>query len=224
MNILCIDDEPLALRLLVSMLKDKPGVDTLHSFDNTADALACAKSESIDIAFVDIMLGSANGLDFAQSLRSLQPGCKIIYCTGYPQYAIESINRGIVDGYLLKPIEENQIQEILIRGGQKKPLTVSGRGKQLNIVDRQGQQLTFTRRKTVQLFSLLLERKGQDATVDELCEQLWEHKASMIYKNRQYLYSLVSDMSATLKDHDAQEVFIKTTNGYALDMSKIEIN
>ena len=119
MNILCIDDEPLALRLLVSMLKDKPGVDTLHSFDNTAGALACAKSESIDIAFVDIMLGSANGLDFAQSLRSLQPGCKIIYCTGYPQYAIESINRGIVDGYLLKPIEENQIQEILIRGGSK---------------------------------------------------------------------------------------------------------
>lgn len=113
MNILCIDDEPLALRLLVSMLKDKPDVETLHSFDNISDALAFAKTTDIDIAFVDIMLGNENGLDFAESLRSLQPNCKIIYCTGYSQYAIESINRGIVDGYLLKPIEVKQIEDIL---------------------------------------------------------------------------------------------------------------
>ena len=113
MNILCIDDEPLALRLLVSILKDKPDVETLHSFDNISDALAFAKTTDIDIAFVDIMLGNENGLDFAENLRSLQPNCKIIYCTGYSQYAIESINRGIVDGYLLKPIEEKQIEEIL---------------------------------------------------------------------------------------------------------------
>ena len=113
MNILCIDDEPLALRLLVNMLKDKPNVEKIHSYDNTADAIICAKTEKIDIAFVDIMLGNENGLDFAENLRSLQPNCKIIYCTGYSQYAIESINRGIVDGYLLKPIEEKQIEEIL---------------------------------------------------------------------------------------------------------------
>ena len=113
MNILCIDDEPLALRLLVSILKDKPDVETLHSFDNISDALACAKTTDIDIAFVDIMLGNENGLNFAQNLRSLQPNCKIVYCTGYSQYAIESINRGIVDGYLLKPIEAKQIEDIL---------------------------------------------------------------------------------------------------------------
>ena len=224
MNLLCIDDEPLALRLLVSILKDKPDVDMLHSYDNTADALDCAKTENIDIAFVDIMLGDANGLDFAQNLRAIQPNCKIIYCTGYPQYAIESINRGIVDGYLLKPIEEKQIEEILNNLCTHKPLTVTISGKQLHIVDRQGQLLTFKRRKIVQLFTLLLERRGEDATVDELCEQLWEHKANMIYKNRQYLYSLVSDLSTTLKEHDAQDVLIKTANGYALDMSQIEIN
>ncbi|MBQ0040762.1 MAG: response regulator [Clostridiales bacterium] len=224
MNILCIDDEPLALRLLVSMLQDKPNVEKLHSFDNTADALACAKTEKIDIAFVDIMLGSANGLDFAQNLRSLQPNCKIIYCTGYPQYAIESINRGIVDGYLLKPIEEKQIEEILNSICAHKLLTVTGSGNQIHIVDRQGQPVVFKRRKIVQLFSLLLEQKGEDATVDELCEQLWDHKKELISKNRQYLYSLVNAMSDTFKEHDAQGVLVKTANGYALDMSQIEIN
>lgn len=223
MNILCIDDEPLALRLLVSMLKDKPDVKALYSFDNTADALACADTSDIDIAFVDIMLGSANGLDFAQSLRTIQPGCKIIYCTGYPQYAIESINRGIVDGYLIKPVEEEQIQEILKKAGSKKLLSVSGSGTQQHIIDRQGQPVVFTRRKTAQLFSLLLELGGQDATADELCEHLWEHKAGLIYKNRQYLYSLVSDLSTALKEHDASEALIKTANGYALDMAQIEI-
>ena len=224
MNVLCIDDEKLALRLMVSMLQNKPEIEKIHSFDNTADALACAKNEDIDFAFVDIMLGSANGLDFAQRLRAMQPNCKIIYCTGYPQYAIESINRDIVDGYLLKPVEEKQIQEILDRTCVPKLLTITGSGMQISIIDRHGQPVIFARRKTLQLFSAFLEFGGVEATVDELCEHLWEHKADLIYKNRQYLYSLVNDLSSTLKEHGAQEVFIKTPNGYALDISQIEIN
>ena len=157
MNILCIDDEPLALRLLVSMLKEKPGVETINSFDNTEDAISFAKTNEIDIAFVDIMLGNSNGLDFAQNLRTIKPSCKIIYCTGYPQYAIESINRGIVDGYLLKPLEEKQIEEVLSKEGSKKVLTVTGRGMQLHIIDQEGLPVIFARKKTLELFSLLLE-------------------------------------------------------------------
>lgn len=224
MNILCIDDEPLALRLMVSMLEDISDVETLHSFANTSDALDCAKTENIDIAFVDIMLGSANGLDFAQNLRTMQPACKIIYCTGYPQYAIESINRGIVDGYLIKPIEEKQIKEMLNNMCMQKLLTVTGSGNQIHIVDRQGQAVVFKRRKIVQLFSLLLKQRGEEATVDELCEQMWDHNKELISKNRQYLYSLVNAMSDTFKEHDAQDVLVKTSNGYALDMSQIKIN
>ena len=223
MKILCIDDEPLALQLLVSMLEGEPGVETLHSFSGASDALSCAKTTSFDIAFVDIMLGGANGLDFSQSLRAMQPQCKIIYCTGYPQYAIESINRGIVDGYLLKPVEESRIVELLNRYRGQKALTVSSSGKQLSISDRLGQSVLFERRKTMQLFELLLARNGQGMSVDELCDSIWEHKADMIYKNRQYLYALTHDLSSTLKNHEASEVLIKTADGYALDMSQIKM-
>lgn len=222
MKILCIDDEPLALRLIVNMLEGKPDVGTLRSFSSASDALSCAKTTPFDIAFVDIMLGGANGLDFSQSLRAMQPQCKIIYCTGYPQYAIESINRGIVDGYLLKPVEDRQLQAILDRYRVRKPLSVSVSGMQLGIFDRHGQPVVFVRRKTMQLFSLLLERDGQEMTTDELCELLWEHKADLIYKNRQYLYSLTNDLSNALKEHNALEVFIRTAEGYALDVSQIE--
>ena len=222
MKILCIDDEPLALRLIVNMLEGKPDVGTLRSFSSASDALSCAKTTPFDIAFVDIMLGGANGLDFSQSLRAMQPQCKIIYCTGYPQYAIESINRGIVDGYLLKPVEDRQLQAILDRYRVRKPLSVSVSGVQLGIFDRHGQPVVFVRRKTMQLFSLLLERDGQEMTTDELCELLWEHKADLIYKNRQYLYSLTNDLSNALKEHNALEVFIRTAEGYALDVSQIE--
>ena len=222
MKILCIDDEPLALRLIVNMLEGKPDVGTLRSFSSASDALSCAKTTPFDIAFVDIMLGGANGLDFSQSLRAMQPQCKTIYCTGYPQYAIESINRGIVDGYLLKPVEDRQLQAILDRYRVRKPLSVSVSGMQLGIFDRHGQPVVFVRRKTMQLFSLLLERDGQEMTTDELCELLWEHKADLIYKNRQYLYSLTNDLSNALKEHNALEVFIRTAEGYALDVSQIE--
>ena len=43
-------------------------------------------------------------------------------------------------------------------------------------------------------------------------------------ENRQYWYSLISDLSAALKEHDALETLIKTANGYALDMAQIEIS
>lgn len=223
MKVLCIDDEPLALRLLVSILKDQPGIEVLHSFSSADEALAGAKTTAYDIAFVDIMLGDSNGLDLAQSMRSIQPSCKIIYCTGHPQYAIESINRGIVDGYLMKPIDEGQLRDLLDRYRSRKPLKISGRVPQLHILDRYGKPVVFKRKKTIQFFSFLLEREGKDATADELCEYLWEHKAEMIYKNRQYLYSITHDLNTTLKEHDASEVFVRTAEGYALDMSEIEI-
>ena len=75
-------------------------------------------------------------------------------------------------------------------------------------------------KNVVQIIVLL----SKYATADELCEHLWEHKAGLIYKNRQYLYSLVSDLSTALKEHDALEALIKTANGYALDMAQIEIS
>lgn len=223
MKVLCIDDEPLALRLLVSILKDQPGIEVLHSFSSADEALASAKTTAYDIAFVDIMLGDSNGLDLAQDIRSIQPSCKIIYCTGHPQYAIESINRGIVDGYLLKPIEEMQLQNVLDKYRVQKSLAIRVEGPQLHIFDRYGKSVVFKRKKTIQFFSFLLEREGKNAAVDEICEYLWEHKADLIYKNRQYLYSITHDLSNTLKEHDASEVFVRTAEGYALDMSQIEM-
>lgn len=162
MKILCIDDEPLALRLLVSMLQERSDVTEICSFDNSADALAAAENTEFDIALVDIMLGNDSGLDFAESLRTMQPGCKIIYCTGYSQYAVESINRGIVDGYLLKPIEDQKLQEIIDKYRKKKVLTVKSSGMHLQVFDSHGQTVTFNRSKTMLLFSILLNRGGKE--------------------------------------------------------------
>lgn len=227
MKILCIDDEPLALRLIVSMLSDiTEKTDSVISFDNADDALKCAENTAFDIVFADIMLSDANGLDFAQDLRKIQPNCKIVYLTGYPQYAVDSINRRIVDGYLLKPADALQIREILdrYRSQDKKAITVVGKDEKIHIFDKQGKEVEFARKKTMQLFLLLLENEGESKNADELCERLWKHKGDLIYKNRQYLYSLINDMNNTFKAHNIPNVLSRTANGYALSMSLIEIN
>ena len=138
---------------------------------------------------------------------------------------MEIVNRkGNTDKLVVETEEKNIKVNNIIVAIYNGILSKAGSGTQQHIIDRQGQPIVFTRRKTAQLFSLLLELGGQDATADELCEHLWEHKAGLIYKNRQYLYSLVSDLSIALKEHDASEALIKTANGYALDMAQIEIS
>ena len=228
MKILCIDDEPLALRLLAGILEKEAPAAELCCFDNAEEALARAEDTVFDAVFTDILLGDANGLDLAERLRAMQPSCKIVYCTGYPQYAVESINRGIVDGYLIKPVEDTQVRELLdrfrSRGDAGTLLTVRGSGTRLHIYDAKGQEVIFQRKKTMQLFSILLELEEHSANVDALCERLWEHKGELIYKNRQYLYALSNDMNSVLKKHGAAEVFFKTAGGYALDMTRIRKN
>lgn len=228
MKVMCLDDELLALRLLGDILKSIPDIEITCMFGNAPDALACAETVAFDVAFVDIMLGKTSGLDFAQSLRNINPSCKIIYCTGYAQYAVDSINRGIVDGYLLKPVDDIHVQELLDRFRKEtsagdKLITVKGDSENISILDKDEQPVVFSRKKTLQLFSLLLESNGKSMSTDTLCEQLWEeHKGDLIHKNRQYLYALTSDLSNTLKSHGAAEIFIKTFDGYALDISHIK--
>ena len=48
------------------------------------------EKKSPDIAILDIVLGKDNGIELAKQLNQLLPGCKIIFLTGYADYASAS--------------------------------------------------------------------------------------------------------------------------------------
>jgi len=98
-NVIAIDDEPLALKLVSGYIGKTPGLNLAGSFDNPLDAIEFLNNESIDLIFVDIQMPDLSGLEFT---RSIVKGPKVIFTTAYEKYALEGFRLDVID-YLLKP-------------------------------------------------------------------------------------------------------------------------
>ena len=64
----------------------------------------------MDVAFLDINMRGIGGLGLAEKLLELQPRCKIVFCTGYQEYAVSAFQLH-VSGYLMKPITADAVQK-----------------------------------------------------------------------------------------------------------------
>lgn len=96
---ICIDDEPLALRLVSDYISKTPFLELAGSFDNPLDAIEFLSTESVELIFVDIQMPDLNGIEF---VRTLENSPKIIFTTAYEKYALQGFKLNAID-YLLKP-------------------------------------------------------------------------------------------------------------------------
>ncbi|NOQ26751.1 MAG: response regulator [Bacteroidales bacterium] len=97
---IAIDDEPLALGLIVSHIKKTPFLELLAEFDNPIDASEFLQDNKVELIFLDIKMPDLTGVEFA---RTLNEDCKVIFTTAYDKYAVEGFQLHALD-YLLKPI------------------------------------------------------------------------------------------------------------------------
>ncbi len=99
-NVLIIDDEPLAQEVLETYIQKIPNLNLVQKCNNAIEANQALQSRAIDLMFLDIEMPQLTGTNF---LRSLSNPPKVIFTTAYPNYAIEGFELDAVD-YLLKPI------------------------------------------------------------------------------------------------------------------------
>lgn len=83
-------------------------VTAVSNFD---DALSEASRKSFDVAFVDLRLGTATGLDLIPALLATTPWLRIVVITAYAsiETAVEAMKRGATD-YLPKPFTPAQVK------------------------------------------------------------------------------------------------------------------
>lgn len=104
---LAIDDEPLALLQLRTMIEKTPYLELVGACEDAFEAIRILNEEEVDAIFVDINMPDLNGLDF---VRSLTDKPIIVFTTAYREYAVEGFEVNAVD-YILKQFGVPEFQK-----------------------------------------------------------------------------------------------------------------
>lgn len=97
---LVVDDEPPALEVLESYIREVAHLELVGSCANALQAFDVLQQQAVDLLFLDIKMPKMLGTDF---LRSLRHPPQVIFTTAYREYAYEGFELDAVD-YLLKPV------------------------------------------------------------------------------------------------------------------------
>ncbi|GAA0561958.1 LytR/AlgR family response regulator transcription factor [Chitinophaga japonensis] len=98
-----VDDEPLALKLVETLIKQTPFLQLEGSCGSAVEAMQLIRKKPADLLFLDINMPNFSGLELARWMQQQpQPLPKVIFTTAYNHYAIEGYKVNAVD-YLLKP-------------------------------------------------------------------------------------------------------------------------
>ncbi|ARS38216.1 DNA-binding response regulator [Sphingobacteriaceae bacterium GW460-11-11-14-LB5] len=100
LNVIVIDDEPLALEILEGYLKRTENLYSVSLFSHAGEALHYLENNKVDVLLLDIEMPEMTGIEF---LKRLSEPPLTIFTTAYRNYAFEGFELGVID-FLLKPI------------------------------------------------------------------------------------------------------------------------
>ena len=219
---MAVDDEALMLRALVRAISASPDITDVVKFSDCEKALSYVKDNPVNVAFLDINMRGMGGLALAEKIVALRPNCKIVFCTGYEEYALPAFKLH-ASGYLMKPISAEDVQGEIdnIKGVRKKEklLTVKCFGN--FEVYAKDEALQFKRSRTKELFAFLVDRNGAGMTAKQICAVLFPEDTDDA-KNAAYIRQLVLDLKNTLKTVGAENVLCHETPSYRLDTSLLK--
>ena len=222
MRAIAVDDEIYMLENLQEAVSASADIAQVEGFTSCSAALAYAAEHPVDVAFLDINMRGIGGLGLAEKLMELHPRCKIIFCTGYAEYAVSAFQLHVA-GYLMKPITAEAVQKELdhIKGlkATEKLLDIKCFGN--FEVFYNGEILPFKRKKAKELLAVLVDRNGAGLTAKQICAMLFPDDTDDS-KNAAYLRQLVMDLRHTLKTIRAEEVLRHDTPYYRIDPNLVK--
>jgi len=100
-NVIIVDDEYLARKLLQDYVSKVESLQLVATCSNAFEAMEALTNNTVDIMLLDIQMPDLTGLELVKSLEK-KPA--VIFTTAYSEYAVDAFNLAVVD-YLLKPFD-----------------------------------------------------------------------------------------------------------------------
>ena len=109
-----IDDEPNALKVLEELFTRFPEIEVVGKTHYPMEAVDIIKELEPDALFLDIEMPGKTGFDILDELTELGLSPKVVFVTGFSEYAIRAIRYAAFD-YLLKPVALEELKHVIGR-------------------------------------------------------------------------------------------------------------
>lgn len=224
MNIIAVDDEKLVLDDFKDICSGFESVESINTFSNPADALEFTLLNDVDMAFLDIEMPVMTGLDLAQRLNRIKPDIKIVFVTGFKEYAFDAFGVNAI-GYVLKPFSD----EMILREINKALQTGTPETKSKVFVKTFGyfdvfiseKPVYFSSSKSKELLALLVDRRGGSVSTENAIAALWPDRN--YDETVQSLFrKVLKSLRTALADAGISEMFIDVRNQRSVDVSTFE--
>jgi two-component system response regulator AlgR len=125
-HILIVDDEALARSRLQQLLEDiAPHLSTRLSITQASDAMqaiALLQQQRFDVAFLDIHMPGASGLQLAREMNTSPIPPLLVFVTAHAEHALQAFELDAID-YLSKPIRAERLNLTLQKIQRRLQLT-----------------------------------------------------------------------------------------------------
>lgn len=235
MNIIILDDEPLALKSLERQIEQFDGVNIIGKFSFPADAIAAVKKLQPDVAFIDIDMPEMNGIQVAEKLQSIDDSIAIVFVTAYEEYAVQAFELNAVD-YVLKPVQPARLERTITRLMKEKmierqiPMMNDNSEAQvrvqcsgaMNVFDQDGEPLHWRTAKSRELFAYLLYNRGKPVRKESLLELIWPDTEEK--KGFTQMYTTIYRLRKTFESASLNIRLLNSGDGYWLRSEEFAID
>lgn len=235
MNVILVDDEPLALDFLRRQLTEIKDIKIAGAYVNPKEGMDAIVREDVDVVFLDIQLPVLDGVELARRVLEKKPNLLIVFVTAFEQYAVDAFEINAVD-YLVKPIQRNRLKETIER--VRKTLAKAGSSdekvarrplrlfmcKQFHVEEENESRVSFSWRtaRTQELFLFLLQHRNKVVHKEQIAEMLWEDVD--LEKAFAQLYTTVYHIRNELKKFGDHFKLENASSGYILHVHHVEID
>ncbi|HWA10384.1 MAG TPA: sigma-54 dependent transcriptional regulator [Opitutaceae bacterium] len=134
MRVLIVDDEP-GIRKTSRLAVETMGHEVVD-VPNGARALKAVEDAAFDACFLDVKLGTEDGLDVLAKLLQVAPGLAVVMFTAFANIAtaVEAMRRGAFD-FIPKPFTPDQIRAVLAKVAKTRSLESKVRQLESQLAD-----------------------------------------------------------------------------------------
>ncbi len=200
---LLIDDEPPALKVLMSHISHINGLEVVGQCKNAIEALEILQQKTIDLIFLDIKMPKILGTDF---LRNLSHPPKVIFVTAYNEYAVEGYDLDAVD-YLVKPVSFERFLKAV--------------GKVRRLVNNETTPQTEEHKPTPEAFVYLkVDKNMQKFFINDIVYiESWQHYIKLFLTNGKHL--LVKESISSMENLLSEHRFLRVHRSFMVSVNKI---